>query len=166
MHVGKEEAAGFGDVLLAIVGLALLVALVRLLRNLQLARSASRQKSEPLDEPSSPQALYNEACDLAARGEYGAAALVLFAATVALLVRQGVVDGMPSATVGDLLRQLRASDAGFAPEFNAVAAPFVQKAYADRPVHAAQWQRADSAFVALLSSDPQRVARHPERVEG
>ncbi len=149
VHVSKEQAASIGDVLLAILGLAFVFVLVTLLRKLQLARSAARQKSEPLEEPPAPSALYNDACEVANGGDYGTAALLLFAAAVALLVRRGAVAGATSATVGDLLRQLRARNAPLIGPFDAVAGPFVQKAYAERAVDESQWHRAHSAFLAL-----------------
>jgi hypothetical protein len=151
-HVGRETAASIGDVLLVIVGLILLFTAVRLLRNLQLVRSKSRTDTVPLAGLPDPRSLYREACDAANRGEYGAAALLLFAATVALLDGRGAVAASHSATVGDLRRELRARDAALIAPFDAVAAPFVQKAYAERSVDEPQWHRARAAFDVILSS--------------
>ena len=148
-HVGRETAASIGDVLLVIVGLILLFTVVRLLRNLQLVRSRSRIDAAPLAELPDPRALYRDACDAANRGEYGTAALLLFGATVALLDGRGAVAASRSATVGDLRRELRAHDAPLIAAFDAVAAPFVQKAYAERRVDEPQWHRARDAFVIL-----------------
>jgi hypothetical protein len=56
--------------------------------------------------------------------------------------------------VGDLRRELRAGDAALVPAFDAVAEPFVARAYAERAVDAPQWSRARAAydsFVALSS---------------
>jgi hypothetical protein len=150
-HVGRETAASIGDVLLVIVGLILLITVVRLLRNLQLVRSRSRVDAAPLAELPDPQSLYREACDAANRGEYGAAALLLFGATVTLLDGRGAVTASRSATVGDLRRELRARDAALIAPFDVVAAPFVQKAYAERRVDEPQWHRARDAFVILSS---------------
>jgi hypothetical protein len=69
---------------------------------------------------------------------------------VALLDRRGAADGTASATVGDLRRELRASDARLVAPFDAVAAPFVQEAYAERAVDEPQWHRARDAFATLL----------------
>ena len=149
VHVGKGQAASIGDVLLVIVGLIFIVVVVRLLRNLQFARSRSRLRSEPLEEPPTPRALYRQACNAASRADYGGAALLLFAATVALLDRQGAVEGRSSATVGDLRRALRARNAALVGAFDTVAAPFVQKAYAERAVDEPQWQVARDAFLTL-----------------
>jgi hypothetical protein len=82
-------------------------------------------------------------------GEYGTAALLLFGATVALLDGRGAVAASRSATVGDLRRELRARDAPLVAAFDAVAAPFVEKAYAERRVDEPQWHRARDAFVVL-----------------
>jgi hypothetical protein len=150
-HVGKEAASSLGDVLLALVGLLLLVVAVRLVRNLQIARSPAPSSAEPLDAAASPRALYRDACDAANRGDYGTAALLLFAATVALLDRRGAIDAGRSATVGDLRRSLRGSDASLVGTFDAVAAPFVQQAYAERAVGEPQWEHARTAFLVILS---------------
>jgi hypothetical protein len=148
-HVGKATAASIGDVLLVIVGILLIYVVVRLLRNLQLSRTPAPAESEALPVPPAPFALYKEACAAAARGEYGAAALLLFGAMVAVLDRQGMVGFTTSSTVGDLRRTLRARNAAMVGSFDAVAAPFVQKAYAERPIDESQWQRARQAYVIL-----------------
>lgn len=150
VHVGKEQAASIGDLLLFIIGLILLVVVVRLLRTIQLARSALRPNSEPLAEAPNPLSLYKRACNAASRGEYGNAALLLFGATVALLDLRGAVEAGRSATVGDLRRGLRARDAALIAPFDAVAAPFVARAYAERSVDEMQWNRARDAFDHLL----------------
>jgi hypothetical protein len=150
-HVGKEAAASIGDVLLVVVGLALLVAVVRLVRNVQFARSRSEFDAAPLAAPADPRALYRDACDAANRGDYGNAALLLFAATIALLDGRGAVEARRSATVGDLRRTLRTHNASLIAPFDAVAAPFVQTAYAERRVDEPQWHRARTAFSVILS---------------
>jgi hypothetical protein len=159
VHVGRQTAANIGDVLLVLLGLLVIFVAVRLLVNLQLARDASRTASGALEEPPSPRALYRDASSAASRGDYGAAALLLFAATVALLERRGDVKDARSATVGDLRRELRARDAALVVGFDAVAAPFVQRAYAERPIDEPQWQRARDAFDRMLS-------RRHEELEG
>lgn len=151
-HVGARAAANIGDALLVVLGVVLLYVLVRLLGSVQLARSQSRLRSEALDERPSPVALYNLARAAANAGDYGTAALLLFAATVALLDNKGAVELTSSSTVGDLRRALRGRDAMLVPPFDAVAAPFVQRLYAERIVDAPQWQRALAAFDQLSTS--------------
>lgn len=151
VHTGGEAAASIGDVLLAIVGLLLIFVAVRLLMNLRLARSA-QTFSAPLQEPPAPRALYRQASNAAGRGDYGSAALLLYAATVALLDRRGAIDGGQSATVGDLRRELRVRNAMLVASFDAIAASFVQRAYAERAVDESQWDRARAAFERLISS--------------
>jgi len=155
VKVGPQGAASLGDVLLVLVGILLIFVVVRLLRNLQIERAASGPRAAPLQEPPAPRALYRQACDAAGRGDYGAAALVLFAAMVALLDRQGTVNISASATVGDLRRELRAHNATLVALFDAVAAPFVQEAYAERAVDEPQWHRARDAFATLLQEGAQ-----------
>jgi hypothetical protein len=151
VHVGESTANHIGDALLTLVGLALLYAAWLILRNVSRARSAARPRGEPLAALPDPQSLYQRACDAANRGEYGPAALLLFAATVALLDGRGAIAESESATVGDLRRALRSINAKLIPQFDAVAAPFVQRAYAERNVDAPQWQRARLAFTVIMS---------------
>ncbi|HXB83377.1 MAG TPA: hypothetical protein VNU22_08545 [Candidatus Acidoferrum sp.] len=155
VRVGPQGAASLGDVLLLLVGILMIFVVVRLLRNLQVERARSAPQAAPLQEPPAPRTLYQQACNAAGRGDYGAASLLLFAATVALLDRQGAVDGTASATVGDLRRELRAGNAGLVTPFDAVAAPFVQEAYAERAVDEPQWHRARDAFATLLQEGAQ-----------
>jgi hypothetical protein len=150
VRVGAQGAASLGDVLLVLVGILMVFVVVRLLRNLQIERSRSGPRAEPLQEPPAPRALYKQACNAAGRGDYGTAALLLFAAMVALLDRKGAVDASASATVGDLRRELRTRNARLVAPFDAVAAPFVQEAYAERAVDEPQWHRARDAFATLL----------------
>jgi hypothetical protein len=154
VHVGRQTAASFGDFLLVAVGLLLIFVAVRLSINLRFTRSRAGALVEPLTDPPSSRALYRQACDAASRGDYGAAALVLFAATIALLDRRGAVNLSQSATVGDLRRDLRASHRGMLAPFDAVAAPFVQRAYAERAIDESEWEHARSAFVNLSTSTP------------
>lgn len=155
VRIGPQGAASLGDVLLVLVGILLIFVVVRLLRNLQVERSRSGPRAAPFQEPPAPRTLYQQACNAAGRGDYGTAALLLFAAMVALLDRQGAVDGTASATVGDLRRELRAGNARLVAPFDAVAAPFVQEAYAERAVDEPQWHRARDAFAALLQEGAQ-----------
>lgn len=150
IHVSSQTAARIGDGVLVLLGLLLIFVALRLLANLQRARDPSSTPSVSLRAPPSPRALYRAACAAADMGNYGAAILLLFAATVALLERRGDVEPTPSATVGDLRRKLRARDAGLVAPFDAVASPFVQHAYAERNVDQREWQRARDAFDRLF----------------
>lgn len=147
-RIGRAAAADVGDGLLILIGLLFLYIVIRVFVGVQLERS-SRVESAALADPPSPRGLYKRACSAASRGDYGAATLLLFAATVALLDRQGAVDAASSATVGDLRRSLRSHRASLVAPFDAVASPFVQRAYAERAVDESQWERARSAFENL-----------------
>ncbi len=149
VHFSERTANGIGWTLLAVVSFVLLWVAVRLLVNLQLVRSRKRLNAQPLQAPLDPEALYQTARDAASRGEYGRAALLLFAATVALLDLRGAVSGNRTATVGDLRRDLRSNDASLVALFDAIAAPFVQTAYAERAVDVSQWERAEREYSRL-----------------
>ena len=152
VHFSERAANGIGWTLLAVVASILLWVAVRLLVNLQLARSRKRLDAQPLQAGLDPQALYQKARESANRGEYGRAALLLFAATVALLDLRGAVSADRSSTVGDLRRELRSNDASLVALFDAVAGPFVQTAYAERAVDASQWERAERGYTRLSES--------------
>ncbi len=156
VHVSPGAARGIGDALLAAIALFLLYVAIRLIRDMTFARPAPAGSPEPLDAPPDPTALYREACEAANRGDYGNAALLLFAATIALLDLRGAVSADPSATVGDLRRELRAARANLVPAFDAVATPFVEQAYAERGIAAPQWQHARSAFDQVIMNLPKR----------
>jgi hypothetical protein len=151
VHVSPSRVNAIGDGILVVVGIVLLAVILRLLFALQIARSAARLAAEPLTSPPDPQALFQTASDAANRGEYGSAALLLFAATVALLDGRAIAVDR-SATVGDLRRRLRRADASLVAPFDTVAAPFVQRAYAERAVGAPQWERARDAFATLAQA--------------
>jgi uncharacterized protein DUF4129 len=159
VHVGRGQAASVGDVLLVLIGLLFVFVLFRLLRDLQFARRSPATQFEPLVEAPSPRALYREACDAAARGDYGTAALLLFAAMVLFLDRRHAVALTSSATVGDLRRSLRAGNGALVAPFDAVAAPFVQRAYAERPVSESQWNTARAAYETLFPASPRAESR-------
>jgi hypothetical protein len=146
---GRSTTLAIGDVLIALVALLLIVVAIRLLRELRIERARSNRNAEALTELPDGQTLYRRACDAAARADYGGAALLLFAATIALLDKRGAIALTSSATVGELRRELRARDAALLGPFDSVAAPFVQRAYADRAVDAPQWQHARSAFESI-----------------
>lgn len=151
VHVGRNTAANVGDVVLVLLGLLILFVVVRLLVNLQIARDASRNESVPLDETPSPRALYKAACAAAAQGDYGTATLLLFAAMLALFEQRGNLRPATSATIGDLRRELRGNDASLVGTFDAVAALFIQRAYAERRIDQSQWDRARAAFDRVLA---------------
>ncbi len=152
VRVGKEAVASIGDALLAVVSFVLLITIVRLVRNVQITRAASSNThGEALHDAPSASALYRQASDFANAGDYGSAALLLFAATITLLDSRDAVVATRSSTVRELRRQLHARDAKFLGAFDAVAAPFVQRAYAERAIGEAQWTRARLAYGVILS---------------
>jgi hypothetical protein len=74
---------------------------------------------------------------------------LLFASTLALLDVRGVVPADASATVGDVRRQLRRSDASAVSSFDLVAGAFVAGTYAERPIGEPEWQRARDAYAGI-----------------
>jgi hypothetical protein len=150
VHFERRTTIAIGDGLLVLVSLVVVVVALRLLRELQIAQSAPRAQGEAIVRAPDAQAIYRRACDAARRGDYGVASLLLFAATIALLSRRGVIGGDRCATVGDLRRELGANEASLMPPFDAVATPFVARAYAERVVTRREWECARDAFESML----------------
>lgn len=154
VNVSQRERGVFGDLALAIVLLALIIAVIRLLAGAQLERAARRGGAhEALGSQRSARALYWEAAALADRGDYAHAVRVLFLAAVTALDLRGVMRDDAGATVGELRRTLRARDARLAEPFDRVANPFVAAAYAEAPIGDAEWQRARDAYADLTAQN-------------
>ena len=152
VRITRAERGAFGDIALAIVLLALVVAVIRLLAGAQLERSSRRRGSSVSLEPQrSARALYWEAVALADRGDYARAVRVLFLAAVTALDLRGVMRDDVGATVGELRRALRARNPRLAEPFDRVAGPFVAAAYAEAPIGSAEWQRARDAYADLAT---------------
>lgn len=152
VKVSQNERGAFGDLALAIVLLALIVAVVRLLAGVQIERASRRGGAhEALGAQRSARALYWEAAALADRGDYAHAVRVLFMAAVTALDLRGVMHDDAGATVGELRRELRARDARLAEPFDRVAGSFVAAAYAEAPIGDADWRRARDAYADLTA---------------
>jgi hypothetical protein len=156
VHIGPSGTVAIGEVLLVLAVLALVFGLIRLLAEYQIDRRSRAAAIEALRAPQDARELYERAHAAARNGDFAAASRLLFAASVVALDLRGVVKEDPSATVGDLRRALRAREAGLVPPFDAVSAPFIASAYAERPIETADWERARDAFLTFA---PERVAR-------
>ena len=94
--------------------------------------------------------LYERSLAAAERHAFTRAFELLFAATIATLERRGVTRCEPSATVGDVRRDVRERAATLVAAFDAVAAPFTAAVYAARAPGHADWENANAAFLTLL----------------
>jgi hypothetical protein len=150
-HLGRGTAIVIGDVLVMAVVLVIAFVGLRLMTTVVLERRRRSASSEPLAPAHDAAAMYAAACDHARQGDYTRASRLLFAATVAVLSRRGLVHDDRSATVGEFRRALRADDVLVA-SFDAVSSAFVTSAYAERPVRPSQWERARAAFVSLADA--------------
>lgn len=145
-HINPAAAAFIGDLIIALLVLAVAAAAIRVL--VVYGRRGQRAASVRVLMPAvDAAALYAMACRRADRGEYAAAGQLLFRATLALLDVRGAVRDDASATVGEIRRRLPARDVAGA--FDAVATMFVAGTYAERPLDAAQWERARDAYLSL-----------------
>jgi hypothetical protein len=155
VHIGSGGTVAIGELLIGLAILALVFGVIRLLAEYQIDRRKRSVAVEALRAPQDARVLYERAHAAARKGDFAAASRLLFAASVVALDLRGVVTEDPSATVGDLRRVLRAREAGLVPPFDAVSAPFIASAYAERPIETADWERARDAF---LSFAPDRGA--------
>jgi len=149
VHIGSGGSVAIGEVLIGLAVLALLFAVIRLLAEFQIDRRSRAAAVEALGAPQDARKLYERAHAAARNGDFAAASRLLFAASVVALDLRGVVSEDPSATVGDLRRALRSREAALVAPFDAVSAPFVASAYAERPVATADWERARDAFLTF-----------------
>ena len=145
-----------GDFLGGAVGLWLLAGLLvvvaslvsaALLTRRRTVRGAAGRKRDPGRRDVDPAELERAAFDAEARGDYATAVRLRFRAGVARLARAGVVEERPSATTGQLRRQVRA------PEFADIAAAFDRIVYGGRPATAADASLALDGWRRLLARE-------------
>lgn len=146
VHVNPTVAGVVGDVVIALLVLAVAAAAIRIIvvYGRRSARAASVRALNPAADAA---ALYAMAAERAERGEYAAAAQLLFRATLAMLDVRGTLRDDASATVGEIRRSL--SERDLVRAFDAVATMFVAGTYAERPLDAAEWERARDAYLTL-----------------
>jgi hypothetical protein len=145
LRISANAVTVAGDVVIAVLVFIVAAAAVRLIA--LFGRRRSVVDVHPLVPKADAAQLYAAAAQRADRGEYAIAARLLFRATLALLDVRGTVRDDASATVGDIRRRLPERE--IVPAFDAVAAAFVAGTYAERPLDAAQWQRARDAYLSL-----------------
>lgn len=146
IRVSAGQAAAIGDVVIALLVLAVAAVAIRLI--VVYGRRGRRTASvRALTAQADAAELYAMAAAHADRGEYAVAAQLLFRATLALFDVRGTVRDEASATVGEIRRRL--PDRQIVPAFDAVATAFVAGTYAERPLDAAQWERARAAYLTL-----------------
>lgn len=145
-HINRTVAGAIGDVIVALLVLAVAAAAIRII--VAYGRRSSHAASLRALTPAADAAtLYDMAAARADRGEFAAASQLLFRATLTLLDVRGTLRDDASATVGEIRRKLPARDVVSA--FDAVARLFVAGTYAERPLDAAQWERAREAYLTL-----------------
>lgn len=145
-RINPRAAAFIGDGIIALLVLAIAAAAIRILVAYG-RRGRSAAWIRELTPAADAATLYAMASECAERGEYAAAAQLLFRATLTLLDVRGTIRDDASATVGEIRRRLPARDVIGA--FDAIAAVFVAGTYAESPLDAAQWQSARDAYLSL-----------------
>ncbi len=152
-HMGSSVMQIGEFLLLLAVGGGIIYSIVRLLGLAQVDPAQRRGTSSPLVRERNARALYLQALALAAAGRYAEAARLLFLAAITALDLRGVLRDDAAATVGEIRRILRARDGVSIASFDAIAAPFVAAAYAERPVAHDEWDRAERAYATLLQTE-------------
>jgi hypothetical protein len=154
VRIGSAQAVVVGDVLLVLAAAAVFAAALRLFGGLMLERAPGGAGQALPATAAGAQHWYAGACERAGHGDYASAAQWLFAAALASLSAQGLVDEDRSRTVGEFRSALAEQQAGLLPAFDAVARAFVAATYAQTAVAAAQWDRARDGYLALQNATP------------
>jgi len=149
LRINAHGAAIAGDLVVLACVAIVAIAAVRLLSSLQ-SLHERRPASIGLTVPArSAHALLVAAMQSAESSAYGHAVRLLFAAAVTLLDLRGIVTEERSATINELRRALHTRNAAAEAPFLELARAYTSAAYAERPVDAALWQHAKSAYDLL-----------------
>jgi Domain of unknown function (DUF4129) len=151
VHVGPKASIAFGDLLIALAILAVVVAGVRLALGIARENSSSRTGARFMPQHASAESLYAQSLREAERGDYAAAAIALFNAAVATLDLQGTVHDDPSRTVNEMRAAVRSSAPECVSPFDTIARTFTAAFYAGVPVSNEQWNAARTAFAQLTA---------------
>lgn len=146
--IGHDTAALIGEAIVILCMLAVVFAAVQLTIRLEL-EEARRTPSVPLSAPRNAQAFAIAAAQAAGSGDYTRAVRLLFIAAVTLLDLRGVVRDERGATINELRREVRARDAQLEPPFMTLARAYTSAAYAEEPLGADAWTRAQDAYTQL-----------------
>ena len=153
VHIGKHAGVAVGDVLIVLAIGAILIAGVRLLR--QLGREYARRSSEgaSIAAAESARRIYARSVETARSGAYAQAIILLFRSTLAALDMRRLVADAPSRTVNETRREIRRTLPAFAAPFEIIARAFTAVAYADAPAGEDEWARAHQAYAASFGRD-------------
>ncbi|GAC1657112.1 MAG: hypothetical protein NVS9B12_09060 [Vulcanimicrobiaceae bacterium] len=148
-RLGGTASIAVADMVLVLSILAFLWVLVRILWHYGRVET---QLWEAADLPAgdNPAKLCARADEEASLGRYANAVAHLFAATLAVLRRRGVLSTDESETIGQLRRRVRTAIPASVSSFEALSAALTLAVYADAPLHAADWERARSAYTDVV----------------
>lgn len=148
VHIGRSGLADVGDGVIVLCVLAIAAVAAHLLVQVQLDR-VHADRSVEFSPARSAQTYVVAAAGAAADGDYARAVRLLFIAAVTLLDIRGVVHDERGATINDLRRALATRDAVLEASFVDIARIYTSAAYAERPLDADAWQRAQAAYARL-----------------
>lgn len=149
VHVGPKVSLAFGDVLLAAAIAVVAIVGIRLILSIAREQNRPAAGSRLLAQRLDADALYAQSTRAAGRGDYRAAATLLFRASVTALDLRGVVHDDPSQTVNETRAAVRAHAPASISTFDVIARTFTAALYADAPVSMEQWGAARNAFLQL-----------------
>ncbi len=160
VHFGTRGADLAGDVIVVLCVALIAFAALRLMMAIQLAKER-RARVVPIGRSShDAHRHFTAAITAAGEGRYAGAVRALFAATVELLDVRGVLHDERSATVNDLRGLLRQRNRYEEIAFSTIARIYTDAAYAERPIDAALWQAARTAYDALAREQNREVTNH------
>ena len=145
VHVGRGATAALGDLVLVAVVILLVVVGARLL--MQLSREyGTAAGARPLAFRFAAADLYARAIAAAGERRYDRAVTLLFRATLASLDMRHALDDVPSRTVNECRRDVRARAPRFAGAFDGIARLFTAVAYANAAAGEAEWAQAREIY--------------------
>ena len=154
---GLFHSAGLGDPV-AIMVLALLAAIVVAVVWQVVSNARGRQSAGAPGRPWTPAEVqrgdpWATAQELAAGGDYTAAAHALYGALLDAAARRQQVRLHPSKTVGDYARELRGRGSRLFPEFRKFAGDYEVVIYYDQQCDRARYERLFQLAVPMLTTD-------------
>ena len=149
VHVSRGVTAAAGDLILVAIAILVIAVAARLL--MQINRDyGSRTGAQPIAPRYAARDLYAQAIAAAAQRRYRQAIALVFRATLASLDMRHALDDVPSRTVNECRRDVRARAPRFAPAFDGIARLFTAVAYANAEPGETEWLQAREAYDATI----------------
>jgi hypothetical protein len=149
VHVSRSAGATFGDMLVGVAILIVVVFGVRLFLGIAKEGASAGRAGHALPEHTDPGELHAAALDAARNARYAAAIALLFRAALAALDARGVLRDDPARTVNECRADVRAHAAALSTAFDSIARAFTAAVYAEDRVSDRAWSDARDAYADL-----------------